>query len=724
MGGIYVDFSVVNQLNSPALNSNTFANRPSAGQAGRLFVSTDTFEIYRDNGTTWDLIGGPGSSTITGTGTAGTLPIFTAAQAIGDSSLLEGTTKFTTTKDFQADAIYLNSMTAGNGALYYSGNRLTLANYNTGGDVMIEANGGAFAQFISGADLSTTFYGNIIRNGGLSTQFLKADGSLDSSTYLTSNIYTADGTLAAARTVNLNNHNLRFEGGANVARLRLSANNNVARIFSFATADLARWAFRVDGNETGSNAGANFALRRYNDAGTFIDAPIVVNRATGNVGVGPGLQQLETFNVTGSSLFSHTYTQGNDFNRKGVFAFLLTTTNAGAGFTNGYNYNALSGLHWDNFSANTTIPNGVTIGGTYSGAQVGFDTINTTVTLAQGVGGGLRTFSGVISQIGLAAPTTGGVVTHASGFQALAPYYIGPNLPTITNYFGVAINDSTEYSSVAITNRWGVYQTGATDRNYFNGNVLIGSNTDNGNKLQVTGNTTISGNVGIGITPVTKLDVNGAIRVTDGVFQIFENSVFRGGFYPYNRVLGSGTDYNPTVYSENNLFFSINGSVTKAMSLLANGNLLIGTTTDAGYKLDVNGNTVVRGLLFQQGLVSYSSSQRVFQIASDSTAAESSTVSKKICIVGFTHSITVKVVAEQDSANVASITKDFTTTYGASNSGNAISQVFGNITAIDLTYDNAGSPAYTINCTVTYTGATPTLYVTVSGIGSENFDIL
>ena len=82
MGGIYVDFSVVNQLNSPALNSNTIANSPAAGQAGRLFISTDTFEIYRDNGTTWDLIGGPGSSTITGTGSATQVAFFNAAQNI------------------------------------------------------------------------------------------------------------------------------------------------------------------------------------------------------------------------------------------------------------------------------------------------------------------------------------------------------------------------------------------------------------------------------------------------------------------------------------------------------------------------------------------------------------------------------------------------------------------------------------------------------------------
>lgn len=593
MGGIYVDFSVVNQLNSPALNSNIFANRPAAGQIGRLFISTDTFEIYRDNGATWDLIGGPGTSTITGTGTAGTLPIFTAAQAIGDSSLLEGATSFTTTKDFQVDALYLNGMTLGSGALYYSGNRLTLANYNPGGDVMIEANGGAFAQFISGADLSTTFYGNIIRNGGLSTQFLMADGSLNSASYVTDNIYTANGTLAGARTVNLNNHNLRFEGGANVARLRLSANNNIARIFSFATADVARWAFRVDGNETGSNAGADFAIRRYDDTGALISTPFRINRQTGNVGVGNNLVQLETFNVTGSSLFNHNFLQAAGTNRKGIFSFLTTETQAGATFTNGMNYNAVGALHWNDFYANTTVPNTVTMGGSYNGAQVGFYAPNVNVTISQGSGGTLRSFSGAISQIGLAATNTGGVVSHVSAFHAYAPIYTGPNLPTITNYYGIILNDTTEYTQLAITNRWGIYQPGATDLNYFNGNVLIGSNTDNGNKLQVTGQATISGNVGIGVTPSAW---NTGLKV-----QQIGNSAFILGSGSEQAIIGSNWFQNTSatnVYLNNGFatfyqqasgqhqwFTAPSGtagnaiSFTQAMTLDASGNLMVGGTS-------------------------------------------------------------------------------------------------------------------------------------------------
>jgi len=73
---MFVDFNILNQFGSPSINSNTFANRPAAGQTGRLFVSTDTFEIFRDNGTGWDLIGG---------GSASETPWQIAFKALGSS---------------------------------------------------------------------------------------------------------------------------------------------------------------------------------------------------------------------------------------------------------------------------------------------------------------------------------------------------------------------------------------------------------------------------------------------------------------------------------------------------------------------------------------------------------------------------------------------------------------------------------------------------------------
>jgi hypothetical protein len=54
--GFSYNVNVLNQKGSPAIYTDTFANRPSPGYAGRLFVSSDTSAIYEDTGTAWTLI--------------------------------------------------------------------------------------------------------------------------------------------------------------------------------------------------------------------------------------------------------------------------------------------------------------------------------------------------------------------------------------------------------------------------------------------------------------------------------------------------------------------------------------------------------------------------------------------------------------------------------------------------------------------------------------------
>lgn len=49
---------IVNQKQTPAIISDIFANRPVIAGLGSLFVSTDTLELYRFNGSGWNqLIG-------------------------------------------------------------------------------------------------------------------------------------------------------------------------------------------------------------------------------------------------------------------------------------------------------------------------------------------------------------------------------------------------------------------------------------------------------------------------------------------------------------------------------------------------------------------------------------------------------------------------------------------------------------------------------------------
>lgn len=77
--------NIINQRGTPAFNSNTIANRPAAGYVGRIFISTDTFVIQRDNGVSWDNIGGGG---ITGSGAAGQVAFWTGASAQGGDNAI------------------------------------------------------------------------------------------------------------------------------------------------------------------------------------------------------------------------------------------------------------------------------------------------------------------------------------------------------------------------------------------------------------------------------------------------------------------------------------------------------------------------------------------------------------------------------------------------------------------------------------------------------------
>src|SRR5215471_4485313 len=50
------------------------------------------------------------------------------------------------------------------------------------------------------------------------------------------------------------------------------------------TGNPTRWVVAQDGAaESGGNTGSNFRISRYNDAGTLIDSPMTINRATGAV---------------------------------------------------------------------------------------------------------------------------------------------------------------------------------------------------------------------------------------------------------------------------------------------------------------------------------------------------------------------------------------------------------------------------------------------------------
>src|SRR5215467_2473370 len=61
-----------------------------------------------------------------------------------------------------------------------------------------------------------------------------------------------------------------------------------------------RWTVARDATaETGSNAGSNFAITRYDDAGSSLGTALLINRASGLVTLGNGLNVTGNVNITG-----------------------------------------------------------------------------------------------------------------------------------------------------------------------------------------------------------------------------------------------------------------------------------------------------------------------------------------------------------------------------------------------------------------------------------------
>lgn len=79
---------------------------------------------------------------------------------------------------------------------------------------------------------------------------------------------------------------IHIDGGASALIANLDANVSVAKSISFRSDNSNRINLEVSGTESGSNAGADFFIRRYSDAGALIDTPLTILRSSGNVGVG------------------------------------------------------------------------------------------------------------------------------------------------------------------------------------------------------------------------------------------------------------------------------------------------------------------------------------------------------------------------------------------------------------------------------------------------------
>jgi hypothetical protein len=96
------------------------------------------------------------------------------------------------------------------------------------------------------------------------------------------------------------------------------------------------------------------------------------------------------------------------------------------------------------------------------------------------------------------------------------------------------------------------------------------------------------------ITSGGDIDINGgAVRANGGYFRLATSGgvTTSGYFIRKASWIGTGIDHTPSIAGEGGygINFYTNGSTSERMVITSGGNVLIGTGTDAGYKLQVNG---------------------------------------------------------------------------------------------------------------------------------------
>jgi hypothetical protein len=80
---------------------------------------------------------------------------------------------------------------------------------------------------------------------------------------------------------------LHLKTAAAATRLLLDGDAAQNKIITYRTAGVQRFGLYTNNTaESGSNAGSDFAIRAYSDAGTLLSTPIFIKRSTGFVGIG------------------------------------------------------------------------------------------------------------------------------------------------------------------------------------------------------------------------------------------------------------------------------------------------------------------------------------------------------------------------------------------------------------------------------------------------------
>jgi hypothetical protein len=421
---------------------------------------------------------------------------------------------------------------------------------------------------------------------------------------------------------------LHIDTGSSALIANLDANVSIAKSISFRSDNSNRFNIEVSGTESGSNAGANFFIRRYSDAGSLIDTPLTIARSTGAISLAGTLNgTIANFN----GAISSDQTDGGIFYTKtaGALVGLLTNTFqiTGSGTKsdlNAYVYGGESFGVWTNAIKRLTIDGSGATSFSGSGTFASNLQTNATLTVGNQFSAGnycLQIYpqtsnsvqiQGILSGTGAAnisLQPSGGNVAIGTNNPLQLLYLQGS--PIANNVFsGIGIGDANSeririgYNTLGITTGLvppqiiaGVSNLFLATRDIGGADMIFQTGAGVTEKMRIKDN----GNVAIGTSSPLQSAANRTVLTVNGV---------AGGSAIIN--IGTGDTLRTYLYADsggstfetvgtntisasgaNILQFNTNGS--ERMRIASGGNVLIGTGTDAGTgKLQVNGRAIAQ----------------------------------------------------------------------------------------------------------------------------------
>lgn len=412
--------------------------------------------------------------------------------------------------------------------------------------------------------------------GGTSSQFVKGNGSLDSTIYATqsalnteiTNRTNADSTL----TTNLNNEISRATTAEGTITTNL--NNEISRATA-AELTLTNAITTETSNRISGDASTLASANNYTDAG-------LATKQNALSGLGFVKINGTTISYDNGTYYPNSNPNGYTSNLGTVTSVVTSApltggTITGTGTigitqanttTNGY----LSSTDWNTFNnKQNALTNPITGTGTtnYLPKFTGANSLGNSQIIDNG------------TDVGIGATVSGTKLNISSDNKILS-------LQNITNGTTASpVSRKLVWASTAPDERASIDVPDA--RSNVNGVDMIFRSMDNAGVLAERMRIANGGNVLIGATTddgsASKLQVNGSVNITNSFFRYNNNT----GIIGSGASITGGTSSQLGIRAGNEMLFATGGS-TERMRITSTGNLLIGTTTDNGYKLRVNGN--------------------------------------------------------------------------------------------------------------------------------------